>query len=118
MLVIVAVVGAVVGTIVLIVVIKKRKDKNLRSVDHLVNSSTVCSPALIFAYSALPKVIVSKKDEKLINPDDDINIGQELEGVEDDQYSISVVENPLYADNEEPGTVSYHKDGEEDEVKV
>lgn len=68
---------------------------------------------------------MSKKDEKLIKPDDDINIGQEvddnLDG-QDDRYSIAVVENPLYAEHE-GAIVSYHKaeEGEEDdeeEVKV
>ena len=70
-------------------------------------------------------MIVSRKDEKLVKPDDDdINIGQDLEmdfGDQDDRYSISVVENPLYAEHE--NVVSYHKagpdeDGEEEEVKV
>ena len=77
--------------------------------------------------SALPKVIVTKKDEKLIKPEDDnINIGQDIEVdlvSQDDRYSIAVVENPLYAEAEHDNVVSYHKagadeDGDEEEVKV
>ena len=77
--------------------------------------------------SALPKVVVTKKDEKLIKPeDDDINIGQDIEVdlvSQDDRYSIAVVENPLYAEAEHDNVVSYHKggadeDGDEEEVKV
>ena len=71
-------------------------------------------------------MIVTKKDEKLIKPDDDINIGQEVEVdlvSQDDRYSIAVVENPLYAEAEHENAVSYHKpgadeDGDEEEVKV
>ena len=75
------------------------------------------------SYSALPKVIMSKKDEKLVKPEDDIDIGQEPEldmGELDDRYSIAVVENPLYAENE-GAAVAYHKGDDEDdeeEVKV
>ena len=63
-----------------------------------------------------------KKDEKLIKPgDDNINIGLEPEldiGDLDDRYSIAVVENPLYAENE-GAAVSFHKgDGEDDEEEV
>ena len=77
--------------------------------------------------SALPKVIVTvRKDEKLIKPDDDINIGQDVDVdlvSQDDRYSIAVVENPLYAEAEHDNVVSYHKagadeDGDEEEVKV
>lgn len=77
-------------------------------------------------YSALPKVVMSKKDEHLIKrDDDDIDIGQEAEADIsdlDDRYSIAVVENPLYAEHE--GAVSYHKGDpddygdDEEEVKV
>ena len=71
-------------------------------------------------------MIVTKKDEKLIKPGDDINIGQEIEVdlvSQDDRYSIAVVENPLYAEAEHENVVSYHKagadeDGDEEEVKV
>ena len=71
-------------------------------------------------------MIVTKKDEKLIKPGDDINIGQEIEVdlvSQDDRYSIAVVENPLYAEAEHENAVSYHKagadeDGDEEEVKV
>jgi hypothetical protein len=71
-------------------------------------------------------VIVTKKDEKLIKPGDDINIGQEVDAdliSQDDRYSIAVVENPLYAEAEHENAVSYHKagadeDGDEEEVKV
>ena len=76
--------------------------------------------------SALPKVIVTKRDEKLIKPEDDINIGQDVDVdlvSQDDRYSIAVVENPLYAEAEHDNVVSYHKagadeDGDEEEVKV
>lgn len=79
----------------------------------------------MLTHSALPKVVMSKKDEKLIKPhdDDDINIGQDVEDnldAQDDQYSIAVVENPLYAEHE-GAVVSYHKAEEreeEEEVKV
>ncbi len=80
----------------------------------------------IWICSALPKVIVTKKDEKLIKPGDDINIGQAIDDdlvSQDDRYSIAVVENPLYAEAEHENAVSYHKagadeDGDEEEVKV
>ena len=63
-----------------------------------------------------PTVVMSKKDEQLINKGDD--------EVEDDRYSVAVVDNPIYDvdPDEKAGTVAYYKSGqdedEEEQVKV
>ena len=66
-----------------------------------------------------PTVLMSKRDEQLIKEGDD--------EVEDDKYSVAVVDNPIYDVDPDaqtgPGIVSYYKSGqdsddEEEEVKV
>ena len=60
---------------------------------------------------------MTKKDEQLIKPGDD--------EVEDDRYSVAVVDNPIYDvdPDEKPGGVAYFKSGqdyddEDEQVKV
>ena len=67
----------------------------------------------------IPPVRLSKKDDPLIKEGDDV--------VEDDKYSVALVDNPIYDVDPDAhpgvGVVSYYKSGqdsddEEEEVKV
>ena len=63
---------------------------------------------------SFPTVVMSKKDEQLIKKGDD--------EVEDDRYSVAVVDNPIYDvdPDEKAGTVAYYKgqEGDEDQEEL
>jgi hypothetical protein len=52
---------------------------------------------------------MSKKDEQLIKEGDDI--------MEEDRYSVAVVDNPIYDvdPDERTGTVAYYRSGQDDD---
>ena len=67
----------------------------------MITVACVCRP--------FPTVVMSKKDEQLINKGDDIE--------EEDRYSVAVVDNPIYDvdPDERTGTVAYYKSGHDDD---
>ena len=76
-------------------------------------------PIVCLLLRIFPTVVMSRRDEQLIKEGDD--------EVEDDKYSIAVVDNPIYDVDPDAkpgaGVVSYYKSGqdsddEEEEVKV